>query len=240
MAEKKFVIFGQGRSGSNLLRTLLNSHPDIFCENEIFNPNRIAKSNYFKRLHIRWFPLSYIFSLLKKSDKKVYGFKIFDFHHHSIQRIINNLEKKGWKIIHIQRRNTLKQAFSGIIANYTNIWIKKKHDGLPSEVYHIPPEEAKTAIETRKNRFEQELEILGEKPHLHVIYEDHLQSKNLWQETANKVFDFLEIKSHPVIAKTEITDPRPDRERIENFEEIIEFLKANGHAKAVEDYYKYL
>ena len=39
MEKNNFIIFGQGRSGSNLLRTLLNSHPQIYCDIEIFNHN---------------------------------------------------------------------------------------------------------------------------------------------------------------------------------------------------------
>jgi len=35
----KFVIISQQRSGTNLLRSLLNSHPDIFCFGEMFIPS---------------------------------------------------------------------------------------------------------------------------------------------------------------------------------------------------------
>ncbi len=33
----KFIIFGQGRSGSTLLKQLLDSHPEITCEGELLN-----------------------------------------------------------------------------------------------------------------------------------------------------------------------------------------------------------
>lgn len=32
----KFVIFGQGRTGSTLLTSLLSSHPEITCEGECY------------------------------------------------------------------------------------------------------------------------------------------------------------------------------------------------------------
>ena len=34
--QKKFVLFFRPRSGSNLLVSLLNAHPDIHCDGEIF------------------------------------------------------------------------------------------------------------------------------------------------------------------------------------------------------------
>jgi LPS sulfotransferase NodH len=44
----RFVIFAAPRTGSNMLCTMLNSHPDILCHHELFNPNGI-----FVALHLR-------------------------------------------------------------------------------------------------------------------------------------------------------------------------------------------
>ena len=33
----RFVLFGQGRTGSKLLVELLHSHPDIHCDGEVLN-----------------------------------------------------------------------------------------------------------------------------------------------------------------------------------------------------------
>ena len=37
----QFVILAAPRTGSNLLCTLLQSHPDVLCHHELFNPNDI-------------------------------------------------------------------------------------------------------------------------------------------------------------------------------------------------------
>ena len=34
----RFVILGAPRTGTNLLCTLLDSHPDVLCHHEVFNP----------------------------------------------------------------------------------------------------------------------------------------------------------------------------------------------------------
>lgn len=37
----RFIILAAPRTGSNLLCTLLNSHPEVLCHHELFNPNGI-------------------------------------------------------------------------------------------------------------------------------------------------------------------------------------------------------
>ena len=38
---RRFVILAARRSGSNLLCSLLGSHPHVRCHHELFNPNGI-------------------------------------------------------------------------------------------------------------------------------------------------------------------------------------------------------
>src|SRR6516164_8567844 len=40
-ATTRFVILAAPRTGSNMLCTLLHSHPEILCHHEVFNPNGI-------------------------------------------------------------------------------------------------------------------------------------------------------------------------------------------------------
>jgi hypothetical protein len=44
----RFVIFAVPRTGSNWLCSLLNSHPEIICHHEIFNPERIIYSTSYR------------------------------------------------------------------------------------------------------------------------------------------------------------------------------------------------
>ena len=37
----RFVILAAPRTGSNLLCTLLNSHPQVLCHHEVFNPGGV-------------------------------------------------------------------------------------------------------------------------------------------------------------------------------------------------------
>ncbi len=236
-----FVIFGQGRSGSNLLRTLLNSHPMIQCDNELFNPGRLAQKSKFDRFVIRTFPINYIHNMQKRADAEIYGFKLFPFHHKNAGGIVKKLYLQGWKIIHIERRNILKQIFSGIIGSITQKFIRRDENSSPDQIYQIAFEEVIYEYNRRKTLLTTEFEVLsGIGNYCSVIYEDELRDPKKWNETIGRVFHFIGIE--PVVVKSSIliTDPRPDSERIENFDEIIHSLNEAGYSKVVEDYYKYL
>lgn len=45
MARNNFVVVGMPRTGTTLLVDLLNSHEEIFCDNELFNPHMISRYN---------------------------------------------------------------------------------------------------------------------------------------------------------------------------------------------------
>lgn len=116
----KFLILSRSRTGSNLLRSLLSSHPDVICLGEIFGSvgnevkNDIIKSpiKYLKRI---------AFGYHKKNIKSV-GFKIFYYHPEfkCSTNIWNYLENQNnIKIIHLKRKNILRTILSRKIAGKT-------------------------------------------------------------------------------------------------------------------------
>jgi len=241
MAENNFVIFGQGRSGSNLLRTLLNSHPQIHCDNELFNPGRLAQKSKNERFMIRAFPMYYIRNMQKRADADIYGFKLFLFHHKNAGSIVKKLYRQSWKVIHIQRKNILKQTLSGIIGAQTQKYIRKDETSSPFEIYHIECEQVINTLKYRQKHLASEYKIVsGIGNYCSVIYEDDLINQDYWHETTGRIFQFLGIEPVEVNSSILITDPRPDSERIDNFDEIIRGLNETGYSKVVEDYYKYL
>ena len=46
MADRRFVLVAMPRTGSTVLVDLLNSHDDIFCDNELYNPYQICRYRY--------------------------------------------------------------------------------------------------------------------------------------------------------------------------------------------------
>jgi hypothetical protein len=177
----------------------------------------------------------------KRADAEIYGFKLFHFHHKNSGSIVKKLYRQGWKVIHIERNNILKQTFSGIIGTQTQKYIRRDDASSPDQIYHIECEQVINVLKFRKKLLAAEYKVLsGIGNYCSVIYEDDLSDQKNWNETTDRIFQFIGIE--PVVVKSSIliTDPRPDNERIENFDEIIRCLNETGYSKVVVDYYKYL
>jgi hypothetical protein len=177
----------------------------------------------------------------KRADAEIYGFKLFHFHHKNSGSIVKKLYRQGWKVIHIERNNILKQTFSGIIGTQTQKYIRRDDASSPDQIYQIAFDEVIYDLNRRKVLLANEFEILSDiADYCSVIYEDDLRDPKNWDATMGRIFQFIGIE--PVVVKSSIliTDPRPDSERIENFDEIIRGLNETGYSKVVEDYYKYL
>jgi len=226
----KFIIFGQSRSGSTLLLELLNSHPDINCEGELFNKFKLyIKTPLLLKFFTRY-PFPYINYRMKKSMAPLYGFKLFFFQVHFPDKCLKQLADRGWKFIHVRRENILDQSLSNIIALETNYWHRRKDEINPNQAINIPPKRLLRVLKTRSNWRKRELNMMAPYDHVTVIYEKDLQNADQWQETAAKVYNYLGL--NPVQVKTDLrpTDTRPYTERIENYVELMSMLKTSEFA----------
>ena len=236
----KFIIFGRGRSGSNLLRSLLNSHPDVFCDPEIFN-EAYPKMKFFA---FKWLitSLPFVYLYYKKSQivMDYYGFKLHYYQFSNIKDKLRVLSKRNWKIIHLQRKNIIKEAFSWIIARQTEKWVRTSQQPDPTEKYHVNVEMFLERVAKSIQSEQAENEILDSVDHIKVIYEEELLNAEDWGATCAKIFKYIGTDPVPVSSNTRITDPRPDAERIENFQEIVNALNTAGYEELVDEYFNML
>ncbi len=77
MSKTRFVIYGQWRTGSTLLASLLDSHPQVRCYGELFHLQQ-----WQGRLHSRIqglafrHPLAYLMTRMFLARRPVVGFKL--------------------------------------------------------------------------------------------------------------------------------------------------------------------
>lgn len=240
MSKTKFIIFGQGRSGSDLLRSLINSHPDIYCDIELFNPTMLKKDHPIYRYVIQTFPLWYVQKRKKRYADKSYGFKLFLWQLKHAESVTKKLSEGGWKIIHIQRMNVVKQAFSAQIGVITRRYQRTSNTPIPDEVYKIDIKDLVGSVKFRMQQLQLENKVVENLDHVKVVYEDDLKDENNWNDTMKKVFQYLEQEPVTVQSSLLVTDTRPDSERIENFDEIIQYLQNNGFEEQVKNYFRML
>ena len=132
---EKFVIVTNRRSGSNLLVSMLNSHPQIKCFRELMRatPRGMKKQGYrgvfrildkvdavYKNDRYRFgHPFEFVQTVFDsvKRDPKLLGFKIhLDQHPKFLLKLIQDPE---WKLVVLERENKLAQFSSSEISRVT-------------------------------------------------------------------------------------------------------------------------
>lgn len=135
----RFIVVGRSRTGSNLLRSLLNAHSQVEAYGEVFrSPAREAmdwdhsdvlrQSDRMHRLLLDD-PVTFI-------EKRIYrrypaeiaavGFKIFYYHAQegAWQAVWPHLQQQtAIRVIHMKRRNMLSTHLSRKRAELTDVWV---------------------------------------------------------------------------------------------------------------------
>lgn len=221
--EKKFLMFAFGRSGSELLRSLINSHPDIYCDGEIF----LKKNTVF--------PRRYLDNRTKVYGKKIYGYKAKVYQLDSQYKREDTVEAKfftdDFKIIYLRRKNFFRQALSVLLGHQRKIWHDFEADPLNNSRFAIDCDELLSRIETIERFEKREMELLEGEDYLYINYEKDLYSGENHQKTADRVFEYLGVESVPVTTKFHKTTPEDPSDFIENYEEVYTTIKNSEYAR---------
>lgn len=224
-----FVIFGTGRSGSQLLVSLLNSHPAICCELEILRPGQWRRP--LRPLVYLWQRIPYPYFLYrsrlmrKRMQKECYGFKLFPKQVASPVEVMQYMYAQGWKIIHLQRRSLFQQALSATVAGLTRRWHGRV--GLtvsPPEISIEPQVFYTVLVDTHEQRAQCAQALVGI-THIDVIYEDDLDDTTQWTATIDRICSYIGVPQLPV--RTRLTKPwsQPYSEIVLNYDELVQVFK---------------
>jgi len=222
-----FLILAMGRSGSNLLASLLRCHPDIDCEGEILS-----------RRIIGYTPCPHVWLQGRKAlhHRPRYGFKLKYYHLttdqrvHDPSRFLATLAGEGWKIIHLRRRNLLRQSLSNLRLIRTGKAQHLRSDRRVEGRMVVDVDWIVEQMRVRKMIGEQEDAALARLPHLPLIYEDDLEDAGCHQDTAEKIFASLgvpPVRVHTALAKAHVGGLR---EIIANYEEVHSALASTPYA----------
>ncbi len=210
--ETKFVILGYPRTGSNLLMTTLNKHPNVFCYGEIFN-NR----------EVRDWDIPYVFRSpfeLKKKDenpveyarKKIFGeypvdvkavgFKLF-YHHARKER-----EEEVWeflkndkriKIIHIVRKDLLRAFVSHALAKETGKFVNKSGGKSGVRKITLDLNECENYFEKTTKNIREFDRFFSEHSVLKIFYEN---LSGDFDKTISEIEEFLGLEKMKLSAGT--------------------------------------
>lgn len=232
---RRFIILGRGRTGSNFLRGLLNSHSQIVTFGELF---RFYDSIGWEfPLYDRYWQDPGLIALMQNDpvgflEKKVFrkypkqvsavGFKLFYYHaQEDSRRAVWTFlrDRKDIRIIHLKRNNTLRMILSEKKAFKTDNWTNTT--GIEEEKFTVTLD-----YEECLWRFRHEQGVAEEfdrffygHPKLTLLYE-HLSSD--YRDAVKPVLEFLGVNHEPLKPATYKQSNQPLAEAIVNYFELKE------------------
>lgn len=224
--DNKFVIYTRGRTGSTVLTDLLNCHPDIFCDVEIFN---FIYSNSIVR-----FPHLYAKSCSKRAalnKKTVYGFKVkiaqlrFEHRYKDYEKVLQTFSNDGWKFLHLKRKNFLRHKLSNLILKETKITHIKNSDSFKQKKILVDCNALMEGILFGEEVEKTEEENLRDIPNIKIHYEEDLLDNTRHQNTADRIFEYLNLKSHKVNTNLKKISSENLEDMILNYDEVYNFFK---------------
>jgi LPS sulfotransferase NodH len=224
-------VFAQGRTGSTLLVQLLDSHPSVVCDGEIFSPNRFGRIRHLDR-HLRG-------SIGLASPRgKHYGFKVkpyqLTFHGVDVRTFLERRAAEGWNIVHLVRSNFVRHALSTTIAEQRGY----AHADRGSEaaarelvsVYRLDAMQLVTDARGRCEMLRLETQALDGIRHHTVEYECDLLHTDAHQATADGVFRYLGLPPSPVSTRLARLSADDLTTRIANYDEVLAAVERSEFA----------
>ncbi|MCA9140266.1 MAG: hypothetical protein KDB00_26025 [Planctomycetales bacterium] len=232
----RFVILAAPRTGSNLLCTLLNSHPEILCHHEVFNPRGVFTArDYCGReldvdsLHDRDENWSDFLDRVWQSgaERSCVGFKWTRGQNTDVLNSV--VADPGVRKIVLRRKNRIKTFVSERIAQQTDQWeVYSRQDlVMPRPSIRVDVADLFEHIERNKQFYDKLLMSLdwGNQFVVEIDYE------RLFETTVQEnLFKFLGVDppERPPVAESVKQNPKDLRDSIANFTELAEQLSTVG------------
>jgi LPS sulfotransferase NodH len=224
-AQTRFVILAAPRTGSNWLCSLLNSHSDILCHHEVFNPNGIFYALDFRdgTLDLGTIdernrqPLEFLNRIWRHPlGSTCIGFKMTRGQDERVLQAV--LDDRAVRKIVLRRRNVLRTYVSEKIAEQTGRWEAYESSELkekPSRVC-VKIEDLRDHVRLNDafyDRLEQTLWLSGQRC-MAVWYEQLFAiDAHSW------LLKFLDVSPANLIAKSVKQNPDDLTQLISNYHE---------------------
>ena len=222
-ADPRFVIVTTGRAGSELLVSLLNSHPKIICDSEILSVPRA----FPRRVVLRR-------SAVARTRGCAYGFKLVAEHArlqspHDREGFLQSFPERGFRVIAVERRDLLEQVVSSVRGIETRHH-HREGDRDEFRPMRMDPVSVLCSLAWFEDAVNFVRSALADVPVLTLVYEDDLLEAEQQQRTADRVCTYLGLPPAPV--KTDLVKiaPRSAADQIENFDEVAALVSQTRFA----------
>lgn len=216
-----FVILSEPRSGSTLLHTYLNYHPNIQSYGEVLRENLEVK-----KVTVKDPLLSFVFKPHARKLKAI-GLKLFYYYHDSpiyatcFQQIIQNTNVK---IIHLIREDVLALYVSLKMAQHTSRWSSVKSSGKNYHQLNVNISDFRKFLQTYLQR-QQDFKILFQHHKiLSITYEDMVNNPD---SVLKNVQEFLGVIPRPLFSLLKKQNLKPIQSLVTNYKEVKSMINEN-------------
>ncbi len=244
---RPFIILGEARSGSNFLRGLLNSHPQVMVFGEIFRfydnigwevPEYEAHQQTPRLISLMQrdpvaFLKTRVFHRFPASIAAV-GFKLFYYHAQDSRRIIwNHLkERRDIHIIHLKRKNSLRTLLSRKKAHMTDKWTNLTGPEPDALSIELSPAECLEQFVWTRAMWREYDDFFRDHPRMDLFYEDLMADH---EREGRRVQEFLGVSLRRLRPNTYKQARLPLPEAIVNYAELKNHFKGTEWAVFFEE-----
>jgi LPS sulfotransferase NodH len=233
----RFVILNAPRTGSNYLCTLLNSHPEILCHHEIFNPHVVGVARHLQNsdFHVGTIeerekdPVEFLGRVWQQPlGRSCVGFKLCWKQNEAIFHAV--LADTGIRKIVLKRKNRIKSFVSLLLARQTGEWVIYEDAAAPGIRPNVPVDEAELLSHIAFNdAYYGEIEAAIQNPGqmAHIVYYEDLFSEPGLRSTLS-FLDVAEPDPALLAGQTRKLSSSSLRDLVANFESLEASLRGTA------------
>jgi LPS sulfotransferase NodH len=225
----RLCILTNGRTGSELLVELLDSHPKMRCESEILrDPQRDALRFVRGRTHSAW-----------RHGAKAYGFKFITGQARSLgwrrdlPAFLTSLSDDGFIFVRLRRRSLLRQALSTVRARQARDWHTREEGNRGAA--HVDPVQLIFTMRNLESLHEYLDTALPHPPAFDLVYEEDLEDEERRPATLSALFTAVGLEPAAPTSTLRKQTPTSLADAIENLDEVTTALRTTRYARHLED-----
>lgn len=222
-----FVVYGLGRTGSELLVSLLDSHPEVRCEGEILEQPVRDGTRYLRgraRLAARRGVTAYGMKLLVHQSRD----------RHGDNGVLHGVRAAGWQVVHLRRRNLLRHALS-----FIDVERGQPHVAVGAtnrfESITVEPEYLLAGIVGLEAAAKVIAGHLEPGPDLELVYEDDLGTEARQAETSAMLFEWLGLPASSASTRFVRRTPKRLEDAIANYDEVAKLIRQTRYASMLDE-----
>jgi LPS sulfotransferase NodH len=209
-----FIVLAHARTGSNMLLSMLNSHPQVLARGEVFA--RVSPEDVHATV-------SQTFGRRVPRRVRTVGCKVFYYHPLGdasgvLWRELD--EVSDLHVVHLRRRNVLRTIVSREIAGQQDEWLQTRpRQALPPELKQVSltADQVRAGVDRIRRLEEEAMNRFSSTPLREVHYEDLVSSPD---SEFRRITDFLAISSAEPTSRTLRQNPEPLSQLLRNYTEL--------------------